>query len=98
MPSSNDRITGNEVKTYHIVRQASDCAAAQRLLGLINNLVGVMIIHAARFATFSTFLLRSYMVTIPRDFPHHRTDHQARNPDRGDMGFLTGGLGVGRTL
>ena len=27
-----------------------------------------MIIHAARFATFSTFLLRSYMVTIPRDF------------------------------
>ena len=56
-------------------------------LGLINNLVGVMIIHAARFATFSTFLLRSYMVTIPRDFPHHRTDHQARIPDRGDMGF-----------
>ena len=37
-------------------------------LGLINNLLGVMIIHAARFATFSTFLLRSYMVTIPRDF------------------------------
>ena len=27
-----------------------------------------MIIHAARFATFSTFLLRSYMVTMPRDF------------------------------
>ena len=27
-----------------------------------------MIIHAARFATFSTFLLRSYMVTIPRYF------------------------------
>ena len=27
-----------------------------------------MIIHAARFATFSTFLLSSYMVTIPRDF------------------------------
>ena len=37
-------------------------------LGLINNLVGVMIIHAARFATFSTFLLRAYMVSIPRDF------------------------------
>ena len=37
-------------------------------LGLINNLVGVMIIHAARFATFSTFLLRAYMVTISRDF------------------------------
>ena len=37
-------------------------------LGLINNLLGVMIIHATRFSTFSTFLLRSYMVSIPRDY------------------------------
>jgi raffinose/stachyose/melibiose transport system permease protein len=37
-------------------------------LGLINNLLGVIIVHVARFATFSTFLLRSYMVSIPQDF------------------------------
>jgi len=37
-------------------------------LGLINNLLGVIIVHVARFATFSTFLLRSYMVSVPRDF------------------------------
>jgi raffinose/stachyose/melibiose transport system permease protein len=37
-------------------------------LGLINNLFGVVIVHIARFATFSTFLLRSYMVSIPQDF------------------------------
>jgi raffinose/stachyose/melibiose transport system permease protein len=37
-------------------------------LGLIDNLLGVIIINTARFSTFSTFLLRSYMVSIPKDF------------------------------
>lgn len=37
-------------------------------LGLISNLFGLAIIYIAVFAPFSIFLLRSYMIQIPRDF------------------------------
>ncbi len=37
-------------------------------LGLTDSLVGVIIIYCATMSPFATFLLRSYMVSIPRDF------------------------------
>jgi raffinose/stachyose/melibiose transport system permease protein len=37
-------------------------------LGLINNLLGLIIIYWATASPFATFLLRSYMVAIPADF------------------------------
>ena len=39
-----------------------------RTLGLTNNLFGLIIIYLAVQSPFSIFLLRSYMVQIPRDF------------------------------
>lgn len=39
-----------------------------RTLGLINNLFGLMIIYTALNAPLAIFLLRSYMVQLPRDF------------------------------
>lgn len=37
-------------------------------LGLLNNLLGVAIIYWALYSPFSTFLLRSFMITVPEDF------------------------------
>ena len=37
-------------------------------LGLVNNLFGLMIIYVALQSPFSIFLLRSYMLQIPKDF------------------------------
>jgi raffinose/stachyose/melibiose transport system permease protein len=37
-------------------------------LGLTNNLFGLVIIYWAIFSPFATLLLRSYLLTIPRDF------------------------------
>jgi raffinose/stachyose/melibiose transport system permease protein len=37
-------------------------------LGLINSLFGLVIIYIATMSPFSIFLLRSYMVQLPRDF------------------------------
>jgi raffinose/stachyose/melibiose transport system permease protein len=39
-----------------------------RILGLIDTLQGLIIIYVALNAPFAIFLLRSYMVQIPRDF------------------------------
>lgn len=39
-----------------------------RTLGLIDTLLGLIIIYSALNAPFAIFLLRSYMVQIPRDF------------------------------
>lgn len=39
-----------------------------RTLGLINNLFGLMLIYTALNAPLAIFLLRSFMVQIPRDF------------------------------
>ncbi|MCD6057605.1 MAG: binding-protein-dependent transport system inner rane component [Thermomicrobiales bacterium] len=37
-------------------------------LGLVNNLFGLVVIYIATNAPFAVFLLRSYMVQLPRDF------------------------------
>lgn len=37
-------------------------------LGLVDSLVGVVIIYWALYSPFATFLLRSYMLAIPQDF------------------------------
>ena len=37
-------------------------------LGLINNLLGLVIIYTATHSPFATFLLRSYFLAIPREF------------------------------
>src|SRR5688572_5820634 len=37
-------------------------------LGLVNNLFGLIVIYIATNAPFAIFLLRSYMVQLPRDF------------------------------
>jgi raffinose/stachyose/melibiose transport system permease protein len=37
-------------------------------LGLTNNLFGLVVIYLAIFSPFATLLLRSYLLTIPRDF------------------------------
>ncbi|WP_324716580.1 carbohydrate ABC transporter permease [Carboxydochorda subterranea] len=37
-------------------------------LGLLDNLGGIVIIYCALYSPFATFLLRSYMLTIPPDF------------------------------
>jgi raffinose/stachyose/melibiose transport system permease protein len=73
-----------------------------RLLGLTNNLIGVIIIYAALQLPFAIFLLRSYMVQLPIDF-----DEAARVDGASDIqilwkivvplsmpGFLTVGLVV----
>ena len=37
-------------------------------LGLVDNLLGLVIIYVALFSPFAAFLLRSYMLSIPSDF------------------------------
>ncbi|GIV68645.1 carbohydrate ABC transporter permease [Caldilinea sp.] len=37
-------------------------------LGLVNNLFGLIIIYAALFSPFATYLLRSFLVSIPMDY------------------------------
>ena len=37
-------------------------------LGLVNNLLGLTLIYIAINSPFAIFLLRSYMVQLPRDF------------------------------
>ena len=37
-------------------------------LGLVDNLLGLVIIYVALYSPFATFLIRSYMVAIPPDF------------------------------
>lgn len=37
-------------------------------VGLVNNLLGVVLIYLARYAPFNIFLLRSFFVGLPRDF------------------------------
>jgi raffinose/stachyose/melibiose transport system permease protein len=37
-------------------------------LGLVNNLLGLVIIYAALFSPFATYLLRSFLISIPMDF------------------------------
>ncbi|MCB0128490.1 MAG: carbohydrate ABC transporter permease [Caldilineaceae bacterium] len=39
-----------------------------RILGLINSLVGLIILYTAFNSPFSIFLLRSFMVQVPKDF------------------------------
>lgn len=72
-------------------------------LGLADNLLGVIIIYWATMSPFATFLLRSYMIAIPRDF-----DEAARIDGASEWqvfwrvivpitwpGFLTAGLVAG---
>jgi raffinose/stachyose/melibiose transport system permease protein len=74
-----------------------------RKLGLVNNLFGLILIYMATNAPFAIFLLRSFMVQIPRDF-----EDAARVDGAGEWGvfsrvvipltwpaFLTVGLVVG---
>lgn len=37
-------------------------------LGLVNSLPELVIIHAALYSPFATYLLRSFLVSIPMDF------------------------------
>lgn len=37
-------------------------------LGLADNLLGVIIIYWGTMSPFATFLLRSFMIAIPKDF------------------------------
>jgi len=39
-----------------------------RVLGLINSLFGLMLLYTAFNAPFSIFLLRSFMLQVPKDF------------------------------
>jgi raffinose/stachyose/melibiose transport system permease protein len=39
-----------------------------RQIGLVNSHLGLIIIYCALFSPFSTFLLRSYMVSLPEEF------------------------------
>ena len=39
-----------------------------RTLGLINSFPGLIINYVAQFSPFSTYLLRSYMVSIPEEY------------------------------
>jgi raffinose/stachyose/melibiose transport system permease protein len=72
-------------------------------LGLTDNLIGIVLIYCAIYSPFATYLLRSYMVAIPKDF-----DDAARVDGASDWqvfryvvapitwpAFLTAGLVVG---
>ena len=52
-------------------------------LGLYNNLLGVIIIYWAIYSPFATLLLRSYMVSIPRDY-----EDAARIDGAGELSVL----------
>jgi raffinose/stachyose/melibiose transport system permease protein len=52
-------------------------------LGLYNNLLGVIIIYWAIYSPFATLLLRSYMLSIPRDY-----EDAARLDGAGELSVL----------
>jgi raffinose/stachyose/melibiose transport system permease protein len=52
-------------------------------LGLYNNLIGLIIIYWAIFSPFATLLLRSYMLSIPRDY-----EDAARLDGAGELSVL----------
>jgi raffinose/stachyose/melibiose transport system permease protein len=52
-------------------------------LGLYNNLLGVIIIYWAIYSPFATLLLRSYMLSIPRDY-----EAAARMDGAGELSVL----------
>lgn len=72
-------------------------------IGLVDNLLGIIIIYWATMSPFATFLLRSYMVAIPRDFEDAaRVDGASEWQVFRNViapitwpGFLTAGLVVG---
>jgi raffinose/stachyose/melibiose transport system permease protein len=53
-------------------------------LGLVNNLFGLIIIYAALHSPFATYLLRSFLISIPADF-----EEAARIDGANDMQVLT---------
>lgn len=53
-------------------------------LGLVNSLPGLMIIYAALFSPFATYLLRSFLVSIPMDY-----EEAARIDGANDIQVLT---------
>lgn len=52
-------------------------------IGLYNNLVGIIVIYWAIFSPFATLLLRSYMLSIPRDY-----EDAARIDGAGELSVL----------
>lgn len=54
-------------------------------LGLVNNLFGLILIYIATNAPFAVFLLRSYMLQLPRDF-----EDAARVDGAGEWQIFTG--------
>jgi raffinose/stachyose/melibiose transport system permease protein len=58
---------------------------AWQRLGLVNNLLGLIIIYIATNAPFAIFLLRSYMLQLPRDF-----EDAARVDGAGEWQIFTG--------
>jgi raffinose/stachyose/melibiose transport system permease protein len=58
---------------------------AWQKLGLVNNLFGLIIIYIATNAPFAIFLLRSYMLQLPRDF-----EDAARVDGAGEWQIFTG--------
>lgn len=53
-------------------------------LGLVNSLLGLIIIYAALYSPFATYLLRSFLVSIPMDF-----EEAARIDGANDIQVLT---------
>lgn len=53
-------------------------------LGLVNSLFGLIIIYSALFSPFATYLLRSFLVSIPMDF-----EEAARIDGASDLQVLT---------
>ncbi len=74
-----------------------------RQLGLVNSHVGLIIIYVALFSPFATYLIRSYMISIPEEFVDAARIDGASNWQifRNVIipltwpGFLTAGLVVG---
>ncbi len=74
-----------------------------RQLGLVNSHLGLIIVYAALYSPFATYLLRSYMVALPEEFIEAARIDGASNMQvfRWVMlplsypGFLTAGLVVG---
>lgn len=52
-------------------------------IGLYDTLFGIIVIYTAVFSTFSTLLLRSFMISIPREF-----DEAARMDGAGELTIL----------
>ncbi len=74
-----------------------------RQLGLVNSHIGLILIYCALFSPFATFLLRSYMVSLPEEFIEAARIDGASNWQvyrhvilpLSWPGFLTAGLVVG---